>query len=195
MSSVNSFALIPFPSQHVPKVNITGEIERTSSLLSVRYHLRGSLEDILIPARATSPSRKDELWKATCFEFFLALKDQPGYWEFNLAPSGDWNMYHMDDYRRIGFREETSIAELPFDFKMDKDGVSLDVHVNLSTIIQPGQSLQVGITAVIQTKDGDETHWALTHPAPYPDFHLRESFILALTGETDLAQQSAPGDR
>jgi hypothetical protein len=54
--------------------------------------------------------------------------------------------------------------------------------------------LEIGITAIIQTTDSYETYWALTHPAPFADFHLRESFILALAGQTLPAPQSAQGD-
>jgi hypothetical protein len=138
-----------------------------------------------------SPSRKDELWKATCFEFFLAIKGQPGYWEFNLAPCGDWNVYRMDAYRRVGFREETAISRLHFEFKKESGGYSLDVSVDMASLIQPEQELQMAITAIIQTMDGIETYWALAHPASHADFHLRESFILALAGQTHPLEQSA----
>ena len=67
--------------------------------LFIRYEVCGELDQILFPALAESPSRKDELWKATCFEFFIAIMDQPRYWEFNISPSGDWNVYVMDAYR------------------------------------------------------------------------------------------------
>ena len=134
---------------------------------------------------------KDELWKATCFEFFLAVKGQPGYWEFNMSSSGDWNVYRMDAYRRVSFREESAISQLLFESGKRSDGYSLDVSVSLDSIIERGAELQVAITAVIQTLDGDETYWALTHPAPYADFHLRESFILELAEQIHPSPQSA----
>jgi hypothetical protein len=150
----------------------------------LHYALAGEIESILLPPASPFPGRTDELWKATCFEFFLAIKDQPGYWEFNMSPSGDWNAYRMDAYRRIGFREETAISLLPFAFTKESDGFILDASVDLTSIIQPEEQLQMGITAIIQTKDGSESYWALAHPAPYADFHLRESFILAPAGQT-----------
>ena len=38
-------------------------------------------------------TRRDGLWKATCFEAFLALPNQSRYWEINLSPNGDWAVY------------------------------------------------------------------------------------------------------
>ena len=138
------------------------------------------MERILLPRTSIRAARKEELWKATCFEFFLAIKDQPPYWEFNLSPSGDWNVYHMDAYRRIGFREETGIHQLPFEVQQEKMNLSLNAVAELSPLFPLDQVLECGITAVIQTIDGLETYWALTHPGPAPDFHLRESFMLEL---------------
>jgi hypothetical protein len=152
------------------------------------------VEKVLLPPVSLSPSRKDDLWKATCFEFFLAVGDQPGYWEFNLSPSGDWNVYRMDAYRKVGFRIESGLLHLPFEMKKEAEAVSLDVSADLSSIVQAEAELNMGITAVIQTSDGNETYWALTHPGTQADFHLRDSFILRLAGRTHPSGQSAPGD-
>ena len=191
------FSLIPFPAQNIPDITITGKISLQNDLLVLHYSLLGKIGNVLLPAASASPRRKNELWKTTCFEFFLAIKDQPGYWEFNMSPSGDWNVYRMDAYRRAGFREETSIQRLQLEAKREAGMFVLSAAIDLNPIFQHGfasQLLEAGITAIIQTKDGDETYWALAHPAPYADFHLRESFTLALAGETHLAQQPAPAD-
>jgi hypothetical protein len=173
---MQTFRLIPYPTGELPEIQITGEIDRMEDRLSIRYAIHGEVNDILLPASAI-PARKDDLWKATCFEFFLAIPGLPEYWEFNMSPSGGWNVYHMDAYRGIGFREEPSFTQLPFEFQKD-DGCLLDISIDLASIIRLEQSLQIGVTAIIQTKNGSETHWALAHPGKQADFHLRESFIL-----------------
>jgi hypothetical protein len=188
-----SFSLIPFPTPTIPAITITGTIARHSNVLSLHYFLAGNTTEIDLPSQSRFPSRKHELWKATCFEFFLAITNQPQYWECNLSPSGDWNVYRMDAYRRIGFREETSIRQLQFEAQRWADRFTLSVAVDLSPLFQTGDLLEAGITAVIHTKDGNESYWALTHPAPQADFHRRESFILALAGQTHPLGQSAPG--
>ena len=174
---MQTFKLIPYPSGQIPNIDIIGEIERIENQLSIHYAVQGDIRNILLPSKATS-TRKDDLWKATCFEFFFAIPDLPEYWEANMSPLGAWNVYHMDAYRRIGFCEETKIQELPFDFRKADDKYLLDVSMHLSPVLQASQKIQVGITAIIQTTGGNETYWALTHLGAQADFHLRESFIL-----------------
>jgi len=189
-----SFSLIPFPASPIPNISLTGEISLQNKVIDLRYSLAGKIEDVLFPSTSMHPHRKHELWKETCFEFFLAVKEQPQYWEFNMSPSGDWNIYHMDAYRRVGFKEEASFSRLPFEVKKEAGLFHMNVLVDLDPILQPGQLLEFGIAAIIQSTDGSETYWALTHPAPFADFHLRESFILGLAGQTDLSRQSSLGD-
>jgi hypothetical protein len=177
-----SFSLIPFRDPTIPDIAVTGNLFRQNNILGIQYALAGNLEEILLPPPSANPARKDELWKAACFEFFLATKDSPHYWEFNLSPSGDWNVYHMDAYRRIGFREELLIQQLACEIHRDTDNFRLRAELDLNPILSISQALDIGITAVIQTKSGNETYWALVHPAPQADFHLRESFILETAG-------------
>lgn len=172
------FFLIPFRSPTVPDLTISGNVLRQNNLLSIHYALSGSLADIFIPVLSMSPTRKDELWKTTCFEFFLAVKDLPQYWEFNISPSGDWNAYHMDAYRRIGFSEETRIQRLQFGREKDTNGFVLEAAIDLDPIIPVEAILEIGVSAIIQTRERLETSWALAHPAPEADFHLREGFII-----------------
>jgi hypothetical protein len=187
-----AFSLIPFPAPAIPDITISGKIAYRDHRIVLNYRLAGNLEDIVLPA-SSNPGRKDDLWKATCFELFVALKNQPQYWEFNLSPSGDWNVYRMDAYRRVGFREETSIQQLSLDVQRVDDALTLEAEIDLNSIFQRNDDLEIGITAVIQIEDGSETYWALAHPAPQADFHLRESFILPLGAQTHLSGQSAPG--
>jgi len=151
--------------------------------LSIRYEVHGEIEQILFPVISSTPARKDDLWRATCFEFFIAIQDQPQYWEFNMSPSGDWNIYAMDAYRQINMREETAFTQLPFEFRKTNDKILLDISVDLNPILQANQVLQIGITTIIQTIDGNESYWALAHPGPHADFHLRESFSIRLDAE------------
>ena len=187
--SEEAFSLICFPATQRPDISITGSVSLQKNTAHLFYSLTGSIDDILLPPTSINPGRKDDLWKSTCFEFFLAIKGHPQYWEFNTSPSGDWNVYQMDEYRRIGFREETSIQRLPFEFQKDARRLTLEARVDLNPLLPPNQFLNFGITAVIQTTDRTETFWALAHPAPAADFHLRESFILELAEQVPLSSQ------
>ena len=177
---MQAFRLIPYPADELPQILITGDIERCANRLFIRYVVTGDVDSIFTPAPSNSPARKDDLWKATCFEFFLAVKDQPPYWEFNMSPSGDWNVYAMDAYRQVNMREESAFAQLPFEFRKAGPQLVLDLSIDLNPILHHNQPLQVGITSVIQTLDESETYWALAHPGQRADFHLRESFVKQL---------------
>lgn len=188
------FSLIPFAMADLPTVTITGQVSLLDNQLIVYYSLTGDIRSVSLPAESANPGRKDELWKHTCLEFFLAIKDQPQYWEFNFSPSGDWNVYRMEAYRRIDFREEASIQHVRPKISRGADDLSLEVVVDLSSIVQDGEPIEMSVAAVIQTKDGNETYWALTHPTPQADFHDRRGFILALVRQTHPSKQSAPVD-
>ena len=175
---MQTFNLIPYPTNNLPQIQITGEIERMETQLSIRYVVTGEVDSILLPSISNTVSRKHDLWKATCFEFFLAPKDGQAYWEFNMSPSGDWNVYVMDAYRQINMREEMALTKLPFRFQKSDTDLTLDISLDLSAILSARQQIQVGITTILQTTDGNESYWALTHPGAQADFHLRESFLI-----------------
>ena len=172
------FSLIPFSAQKAPDISISGMVRRKKNIFSVHYTLAGELEEIVFPSPIENATRKDDLWRMTCFEFFLAVKGLPKYWEFNLSPSGDWNVYVMDAYRQVNMREETCIQRLQFNVQKKVKRFSLEADIDLNQIIPEDTLIEAGITSVIRTKDGKESFWALIHSHPEADFHLRNSFIL-----------------
>jgi len=187
-----SFSLLPFPAPRTPNISVTGLISLQHNILALHYSLAGKTEDVLFPPISPNRSRRAELWNSTCFEFFLAIKDQDPYWEFNMSPSGDWNVYRMDAYRRISFKEEVSFQQLPFEVQSEAGKFHIHTLIDLHPILRPDQILTIGITAVIRTTGGDDSYWALAHPASAPDFHLRESFIIELAEQAHFARQSSP---
>jgi hypothetical protein len=172
---MSSFQLQPFPDETVPEIAIAGTCSRQHNRLTVVYEVTGDGEEILVPAPAT-PTRKHDLWQETCFEFFLGLPDAPQYWEFNLSPAGDWNVYAFDDYRQR-MREEDAIAVLPFTVSHP---LKLELSFDLGVIVPADQTLEIAITAVIQTQTQEISYWALMHPGLEADFHRRDSFVLEL---------------
>jgi hypothetical protein len=183
-----TFFLQPFPStKYLPDVKITGSISRDSNQLAISYQLLGNLAEVAIfpeilevdSVLSDTPQRQHELWKDTCFEFFLGIKNSERYWEFNLSPTGNWNIYRFDGYRQ-GMQEEKNLTKLPFDVPNQGDSLMLTLQVDLDSLLSANQTLEVGITTVLKLKDGEVTYWALTHPGPEADFHRRDSFILDL---------------
>ena len=182
-----TFELVPFPDPKTPEIKVTGKISREENILTVSYLVSGEVGDIFIPKAISRPERGQELWLTTCFEFFLAIPGQAEYSEFNLSPSGEWNAFYMNAYRRVGFREENRISELELAFFLGESGnYHLNAVVDLDPIFNTETRLQAGITTIVQTLDGHETYWALTHPRTQADFHLRDSFTLVLAGTDPL---------
>ena len=176
----HSFSLQPASLvDPLTNLKISGNIKRHVNTLTVRYVLLGKVTVLVIPPPADIPVRKNRLWKETCFEFFLALKDSPRYWEFNLSPAGHWNVYRFAAYRQ-GMQEEEGFTSLPFSVKKQPDSLRLALELKLDEIVQADQLLEVAISGVIKTSEGGLTYWALTHPGSQPDFHRRDSFILEL---------------
>jgi len=175
-----SFSLKPFPSD-VPlsDVKITGNIGRLGNSLSISYALNCPPGELIIPAPADMPARKDALWEETCFEFFLGPKNSDHYWEFNLSPAGHWNVYYFTSYRQ-GMQEEPAFTSLRFNVRPHTDTLRLSLELGLDKILPSEQAIEIAISAVIKTIDGRFGCWALTHPGQQTDFHRRDSFIVEL---------------
>ena len=197
LSSHSAQSLKPFDTE--PRLKISFSVARNSTSLEFTFVLTGGLPidlaEIVIPELkfAEDRERRDELWKQTCFEIFVGCADQRSYLEFNLSPSGDWNAYSFDTYRK-GMKPVS-----------DSAGIEVSHHANPQSDIRTwsasivpspahstkgedgelaqllkSRSLVLGATAVIEYQDGSREYWALTHAGEKPDFHLRESFKLIL---------------
>ncbi|BAB73738.1 DOMON-like domain-containing protein [Anabaena sp. FACHB-709] len=174
------FSLQPFPSEEsLVDLKIAGNISRHNNQLTINYQVVGELAPVEIPSSVDIPTRKHELWQDTCFEFFIGIKDSQQYWEFNLSPSRNWNIYRFHGYRQ-GMQEETAFTALPFSIENYSDSLEMSLNVDLERIISPEQLIDVAITTVIKQKDGKITYWALVHPGKEADFHIRDSFIIRL---------------
>jgi hypothetical protein len=174
------FSLQPFsPVSPLPDCKITGSLARHSNILAIRYVLLGPLAELVIPSPVDLPARKHGLWEATCFEFFLAVKHSPQYWEFNLSPTGDWNVYRFAAYRQ-GRQEEMAFNSLPLNVQNQSDALLLALELDLNKIVRADQALEIAISTVIKHRADEVSYWALTHCGPQADFHRRDSFIIKL---------------
>ncbi len=174
----STFYLSPFARNTAPTVKISGNIERQNNQLKILYRLEKS-SPIIIPQIVNSPTRQDNLWEHTCCEFFIGLKNSTKYWEFNLSPAGNWNVFRFPNYRQY-LAEEMAFDSLPFNVLQQADWLQLQLEVNLNKIISPEQSLEVGVTTVIEDQDRQLSYWALSHPASEANFHHRDSWMIDL---------------
>lgn len=159
-----------------PEVSVEVAIAREAGQLILRYEIRGKMAELLVPSPVAS-QRRDELWRHTCAELFVAAGDQPGYYEFNFSPSTEWAAYRFDDYRQ-GMRF-LKCAPPVIDVLQDTECLLLHVRCALP-VSSSDQSVKAGLTMVVEDSQGKLSYWALHHPVDKPDFHHRESFVLEL---------------
>lgn len=169
--------LVPFAATSCESVRaLSATVTRLAGgNLRLRYTLLGRIADLRVPSQ-TEPARRDELWKHTCFEAFVAPVDGTAYREFNFAPSREWAAYDFSAYRvnRGGLPAAApSIA-------VSQDAERLTLDAEFATDFLPDRAGRLGLTAVIETQDGAISYWALAHAADRPDFHRAESFTLRL---------------
>jgi len=121
----------------------------------------------------------DGLWQHTCFEAFVGSPASSAYREFNFSPSGHWATYAFSAER---VRAAPSQAEpVPHTAcQRHETGLSLDAWLPRESLPEDGQIL-LGLAAVVETRDGQLSHWALTHPRTHPDFHDRRGWALRLS--------------
>ena len=155
--------------------------ERAGTCVRLRYVLGGPMAAVRIPAQTTNPLRTERLWERTCFEAFLAPVGGDAYWELNLSPSGDWNVYRFDRHRE-GIRPEARVRAPRIALERASCGtLTLHAELDLAPLAELASvPLDVGLAAVLEACDGTRSYWALEHAAERPDFHRRESFVLRL---------------
>ena len=175
------FRLVPFPTEAGPPavVELGGRIERQAGTLRVAYRLNGPLQTLRIPPPVARPQRCNDLWQGTCFELFLAAAAAEPYREFNLSPSGDWNVYRLDGYRR-GLRPDPAWQSLSQRRDDAPDGLTLTLETPLPAELTAAPALEAAVTAVLQSQSGECSYWAMSHPGPEADFHRRDGFLLRL---------------
>lgn len=166
----------------------------------LRYVVEGDIQHIRFGHHIHN-KRLDELWRHTCFEAFLQVEGQAGYLEFNFSTDG-WNCYYFDDYRE-GMEEARIAAPRLEAGRYDQPippgtrahftdletfdayrapFLMLQAHLELKQRAElwMGQALRLGLSAVIEERDGNKSYWAVRHPEGRPDFHHPDCFAIEL---------------
>ncbi len=152
-------------------------LSRTISHIHIDYQLSGPIDAVRI-ARSGTGTRRDELWKITCFELFIRASEN-NYLEFNFAPDGGWAYYSFDGYR-IGMTSPETATVPPIAFHASDSAAQLSVTLDLTMLPEQFRAIpwRANLAAVIEEKDGHKSYWALAHPAGPPDFHDPACFVL-----------------
>ena len=175
--------LKPHPGESCPAIRhfaIKVDPAALPASLLVLYRIAGDIDRLRLPP-AGFARRADGLWQHSCFEAFLRAGPVASYYEFNLAPSGDWAAW------RFGrLRSERITPDIPAP-RMERrhfpDGYELGARIPIAALPELARAIEIeaGIAAVIEADDGTMSHWALAHGGAKPDFHDPESFLLKVS--------------
>jgi hypothetical protein len=138
--------------------------------VELRYVLEAPLDRLRIPPARTA-TRRDELWKHTCFEVFVAASADGPYRELNFAPSSEWALYSFDDYRKGMVAPEAKAPSVSVQSSAQRLTLEVSADSGLAAVCR------LALSAVIEDGDGRLSYWALRHPPGKPDFHHPESFL------------------
>jgi hypothetical protein len=152
-------------------VDYAGAFGATATV-NIWFGIGAPAERFVIPEGEAA--RADELWKTTCFEAFLRAAASNAYREWNFAPSGQWAVY---DFTAI--REGMTNADTAAPYIRMEDNLTwwtLGATISVPSDVE----WDLGLSAVLEEKDGAKSYWALAHQADKPDFHSPDCFVARL---------------
>lgn len=150
------------------------EISTADGRLRLHFRLLGDLAGLVIPA-VGAPARADELWRHTCFEAFVSPAGSSEYVEYNFSPSRAWAAYHFGSYRAGRAPLEGSAPDI--DVRPDANRLDLRAAVDLGWLAGR-RPWRLGVTAVLEDRQGRLSYWALQHAPGKADFHRAETFVV-----------------
>ncbi|MCR9270195.1 MAG: DOMON-like domain-containing protein [Hyphomonadaceae bacterium] len=163
------------PSAGIERLSVS--LMRAEDGLCLTYRVDGLIETLRLPTREPG-GRRDQLWQHTCFELFVRDTASDQYFEFNFSPGGDWAAYAFDHYRQGGRNLNCTPP------KIETIQTDARLTVSVSQLEWPPEIVteprQFGPTAILETKSGSRSYWALDHLGEAPDFHRSETFQLSL---------------
>lgn len=169
-------ALKPFPGRSHPAIAVSVEAQRLRGQLRLWYIVTGNIAGLTFPALGKA-AREDALWHHSCAEAFVRGGAGTAYRELNLSPSGKWAAYDFSAYRKGGQNAAMRMPMISTNAVAGKFAVGADLHFDG---VIANADWHIGLSMVIEAKDGTKSYWALAHAADRPDFHRPESFTLML---------------
>ena len=166
----------PCPLDLQLSVSLAAAGTETGAGWLLHYRITGDTAGLRVPPPSV-PGPADGLWQHTCLEAFVARAGEPAYQEFNFSPSGRWAAYRFSTERVRDLPAEAAAPACAPELVFVEQPQSMDLQVWLPREALPpaaaGAPLMLGLSAVLETRDGQLSYWALHHPAARPDFHHR----------------------
>ncbi len=180
--AIHSVTLMRHPDSRSEVVrNVAARVSRKPrGTLAITYSIESDLLRLRVPP-PRPPRIAHGLWQHTCCECFIAVKGEPGYHEFNFAPSGEWCAYAFAKYREgAPLADEALQPNIAVRSLAGKIELDASIPLDRLSAMHPHASLALALSAVVEDEHGVISYWALKHPAGKPDFHHPDSFVLEL---------------
>lgn len=178
INELEPFQLMPHPAneQDFPGT-IFCKIKKSESALDLSYSINGNLDQIRWQ-KPQRPQQGHELWQHTCLEAFIGIAGNSAYWEYNFSPSLQWDKLCFSNYRQTS----SSHAEGPGEPRLRRQDLAhcFELTASIPLLQLSDQSLELGISAIIETIHGQKLYFALRHEEPKPDFHQRSCFTIQI---------------
>jgi hypothetical protein len=155
--------LIPYNQNS--NIKIISTLEENKNLLHLTFKLSGDLENYKLP-KTKKAERKDELWRESCFELFLATEEEEVYYEFNFSPTLAWNVYRLEHYRA----EPKAIDEVElvkFEVKRTQETLFIEIILDVQTL----KFNSYNLATILLNKQDKREFWSLKAKGNTPDFH------------------------
>jgi hypothetical protein len=179
-SNIGSVELLAHPRAVSDGLGLCVEatLMRAEGALVAQYIVSGNVAAALRVPELRTAARRDELWRHTCAELFVAVPDQRAYVEFNFSPSSEWAAYGFNAYRD-GIHAVEVVAP-----SIECDRTPTELALKIAVTLPPGLAhsvrLQLGLCMVTEDTSGHCSYWALAHAADQPDFHRRDGFLVTV---------------
>jgi len=171
-------------------LNVEAQAKLSGHALHVNFKVMGDTSTLLMTEtqRPQQLLRGTELWKHTVFEFFMGPMSDEFYYEWNFSPALEWDFHAF-----LQYRQKNTIASLAnggiLNCTSDKDKntfilkttIDLSFSETLLWYLNTHQPLRLGISAVLENKNFELTHFALKHLGNKPDFHNSKTWTQSLT--------------
>jgi hypothetical protein len=174
--------LVPHPETPPahPGLKIWANVDHAGALgvvasTNIWFGIGAPATGFVIPAAAEEPHRAENLWQTTCFEAFLRVPGEEAYREWNFAPSGNWASYDFTAHREG--RADADVAD-PY-IRMEDNLTWWAVGATIA--VDSDVPWQLGLSVILEEKDGTKSYWALAHPpGDKADFHSPDCFVAKL---------------
>ena len=140
--------------------------------VELSFIIKGALAEYIF-SKKVEHKRANELWKATCFELFLANSKKEVYYELNFSSSLAWNFYYLESYR-ADVVEVTNVFSPQIEVHTTNNSFKTSIELEFENIEEFDLC---NVACIVLNKNKERTFWSMKHQNSVADFHDRENFF------------------